>query len=732
METSHLMRRKAQLFYLAIAIPALMSLAACGGGGSGSATIKSVVISPTSATVPVNTTTQFTATVNLSNSTTTTNTAVTWQVNGVAGGSSTTGTIAPSTTDVQVGIYTAPAVAPGGTDNGQVDVTAVATQTTTGTTTTPVTVTSNTAVVTIGAGEGLAVNPLTTTVPAGASRLFAATLNSVADPSATWTISPTAGTGQTASDIGSIDPTTGLYTAPFFPPPGGSITVTAKDGSATAIATATIVFSDASLKGPFAFSYSGDNLSGFQAVAGSFIADGAGTIVSGVEDIDSFSTGASTALAISGNYVVGPDGRGTITLNSGQQSEGTLQFALTTNQHASVIRFDRNVTGSGNIDQQNLNDLTSSPTVVSGPYVFSVAGADSSFNPMGLVGKFAANGSGVIPTAGTTPILDAKINGIATTEDTSLTGSYSFDASRSGSGRGTITLASNTTHSIEYAFYIVDSTHLLLVEIDHTAFLAGDMFSAPVGNSFSATELTAGKYAFTNGGTTTMAAYATGGIFTSDGGGNITGGTADSNIGGTVTSGSALGSCPYTVNNPTGRIDLKLFTGTGACPGGASASVAEFAMYQTSADSAVMLELDSAATANGVAYLQQITPAAVSGIFALNLGGQGNFHNSPASFQPDANGQLTLAATAISAGTLDINSFNSVFTGDPLDPINSKLTAPDTTLGRGTAMILGTDPAVTYNVAYYVVDGNRALVFGMDTVRTVTGIVNRQSPPPAN
>jgi hypothetical protein len=132
--------------------------------------------------VPVNTTTQFVATVNLSNSSTTTNTTVTWQVNGVAGGNSTTGAIAPSTTDVQVGIYTAPAVAPGGTDNGQVDVTAVATQIDTGTSTTTTTVTSNTAVVTVGAGTGLAITPTTTTVPARGSHQFAATLNSVADP----------------------------------------------------------------------------------------------------------------------------------------------------------------------------------------------------------------------------------------------------------------------------------------------------------------------------------------------------------------------------------------------------------------------------------------------------------------------------------------------------------------------------------------------------------------------
>ncbi len=219
------MLRKAQLFFaLAVVVPSLFTLAACGGG-SGATKITSVSITPTTATVPVNTTTQFVATVNLSNSSTTTNTTVTWEVNGVAGGNSTTGTIAPSTTDVQVGIYTAPAVAPGGTDNGMVDVTAVATQLDSSTGMTTTTVTSNTAVVTVGAGTGLAITPTTTTVPAGGSHQFTATLNSVADPNATWTISSSNG-----GDIGSIDPTTGLYKAPSFPPPGATITVTASTG----------------------------------------------------------------------------------------------------------------------------------------------------------------------------------------------------------------------------------------------------------------------------------------------------------------------------------------------------------------------------------------------------------------------------------------------------------------------------------------------------------------------
>src|SRR2546425_9300954 len=61
-------------------------------------TAVSVTISPTSATVAAGGTQQFTATVQ-----NTSNTAVTWQVNGVTGGNATVGTISSS------GLYTAPA-----------------------------------------------------------------------------------------------------------------------------------------------------------------------------------------------------------------------------------------------------------------------------------------------------------------------------------------------------------------------------------------------------------------------------------------------------------------------------------------------------------------------------------------------------------------------------------------------------------------------------------------------
>jgi hypothetical protein len=382
--------------FLAVAL--ILGLSACGSssGSGGSATVTGITLTPTAGTVNLNTMFDITASVQLSN-TNSTNTTVTWQVNGIGGGNSTIGTIVNSPDDSQVGIYTAPKIAPT-TNNGQVSITATAPQNPSSTTDTNV-VTSNIATITVGAGLGLAVSPTTATVGAGGSFQFSALLNDVADANATWTVSSTTPGCDTC--IGSINRTTGLYTAPPAPPPGATVTVTATDSTVspaqTATATVTIAFSDQSLSGPFAFSYSGDDESGFMAVAGSFVADGNGHIQSGVEDVDGFSTAGPKHYQIAGTYKVGADGRTGVLLNSGLPGASTWQFALTSNQHALMIRFDRSTTGSGTIDQQNLNDISTLATIT-GPYVFSGLGADLSFLPMGIAGKFTASGSSTLQT----------------------------------------------------------------------------------------------------------------------------------------------------------------------------------------------------------------------------------------------------------------------------------------------------------------------------------------------
>ncbi|MGC2333439.1 MAG: hypothetical protein WA581_18460 [Candidatus Acidiferrales bacterium] len=698
--------------FFAFGIACALILAACGGG-SGTSTVTSVAITPTSASVPINGTAEFTATVNLtsSNSVTSTSTVVTWEVDGVAGGSSATGTIVASTTDEQVGIYTAPGVVPS-TNNGQVNITAVAPQnpSSTTSTTSSTTITSNTVVVTIGAGNGLAITEQTTTpVPAGSPRQFAATLNGLNDPNATWSVSSANG-----GDVGTINALSGYYVAPEFPPPGGTVTITATDPTVPAPVTATvqIVYSNHSLNGPFAFSYSGNDSDGFMAAAGSFVADGGGNITSGIEDIDSFLLGVSTGVSFTGTYVVGPDGRTTATVDTGH-GVATWQFALTTNQHAVMIRFDSNKVGSGSgtIDQQNLNDLTTSPTVVMGPYAFSASGTDGSFKPMALAGEFTSTGSNVLTASGS--MVDVNDGGSVTTESPSVNGGYTLDTANSGTGRGTLTLPSTTASQLQFAFYVIDSTHLHIIEIDGNDFLAGDMYTgAGSGASF------AGTYVFTAGGTSTTGvggAYAEGGVFVSDGS-SITGGALDTNDAGTVTTNATVSTGAFSVNGATGRIDLTL------------SGSSEFAAYQTAEGTAVMVELDSAGISTGLAYSQVTADADVAptpGSFAFLLGGQGMFHEVSGSAQPDTEGQLDLDGAAISGGNFDINNFNATYKSDPVNTTNSTVTAPGTN-GRGTAVLEGENPDVTYNLVYYLIDGNTALLFDQDATRVGIGSIARQ------
>jgi hypothetical protein len=724
-------RRICGLLLLPVAMAGLLSISSCGGTAVG--TVTAVTISPTAATVQINETAEFTAQVAVtSSSTSTTTTIVTWYVNGVAGGNSTTGTIGTSTLDALVGVYTAPAVVPN-INSGQVNITATTPQVPGSTTNTNL-ITSNTAIATVGIGSGLSVTPPTATVPAGGPQQFSAILNNVTTTQGiTWSVSSSEG-----GNIGSISPT-GIYTAPPSPPPGNTVTITAQFGTTTATATASISYSQASLTGPFAFSYSGNDSGGFVAVAGSFNADGQGNI-SGVEDSNRFSVGVATQVPFIGTYVMGADGRATVKVNlgsgsgAGQGTVQTWQLAMANFQHGVLTRFDAGNTGSGTVDQQNLNGLTTALTALSGPYVFSVAGADAAFFPQGMAGKFSANGAGQI--TGGSPILDVNNSsnpaGRVATEDRSLAGTYTMDTTFPGRGRGTLTLSSTSTGSIQFAFYIVDttaseqSTQLHLVEIDTASYLGGDAYAAPTGSSFNAASLPSGNYPFTVGGTSPTGAYAAGGVFVSSGSGG-TSGVIDSNNAGTVTSDTTLGTCTYTVDPTSGRIDLLLSTASGTCAAGPSTTTQEFAIYQSAQGPAVMLELDATAISTGSAFAQTTTiPTGLTGSFAFGLAGQGIFHNAPAKYQQNLSGQLTLNGLASVSGKIDINNFSAVFPGDLIFVTNTTLKAPNTTSGRGTAVIQGMNPNVTYNVAYYVVSADTVLLFDSDTTRVLIGTITSQ------
>ena len=178
-----------------------------------------VTITPTSANVVAKQTQQFSATVSG-----TTNSAVSWQVNGVSGGNSSTGTISST------GLYTAPAV----TAKTSVTITAVSGADTTKSANAAVTITP----AATSQPVSIAVAPTTASVVAGKTQQFSATVSGGSDTAVAWQVNGVTGGNNSTGTIN----TSGLYTAPTVSSTL-SVTVTAvssADNSKTASAAVTV------------------------------------------------------------------------------------------------------------------------------------------------------------------------------------------------------------------------------------------------------------------------------------------------------------------------------------------------------------------------------------------------------------------------------------------------------------------------------------------------------------
>jgi hypothetical protein len=181
-------------------------LAACGGGGGGSSTPPppsqiTVAITPASGSVLLGETLSFSATVSNSS-----NTSVSWSVNGIPGGSAQAGIISAG------GLYTAPADLPPGA-TVQVTATSQADPNR-----------SSAASITITSDISVSLSPINTSVELGAAQPFHATLTSSGKPDQTirWGLSGAACPG----NCGTVD-ANGNYTAPAILPSNPNVTLTA-------------------------------------------------------------------------------------------------------------------------------------------------------------------------------------------------------------------------------------------------------------------------------------------------------------------------------------------------------------------------------------------------------------------------------------------------------------------------------------------------------------------------
>jgi hypothetical protein len=671
MRSGSLLRKTIRLsFFLTLASAVVLSVAGCGGGRSGPviptpSLAVSVVVFPGAATIPISTAATPSTIVFTAQVYNTDNTAVTWSA---MGGGSFSGST-----------FTAP------TTPGMVTVTATSAASSSAVATVTVTITAQ---------QTVTVSPAAVAVLAGGTQSFTASAGGAA---VTWSVIAPGG-----GNPGMID-ANGNYTAPPTPPTGGIVTVKAATAGGSGVANVTILFSNASLtvNQPYGFSYTGEDTAGFFAVAGTITFDGKGNVLSGGEEDVNSGNGIVTNQITGGTYEVGPDGR-TVAMVTTSAGTATWQITVVSPTHCLLVRFDTVATGSGTLDAQNPVEFSIGS--ISGSYSFALSGINATGFPEAIAGNFFANGNGSF----TNGIFDVNDAGTVTQSDESVAASINVLAFNSSTGRGTLTLTSTTTGTLNFVFYVVDETHLKLVETDTVPVLAGDFFSAP--NSITLASLTANTtYVFSVGGNVTAGPYGAAGAFTSNGTGAITGGMQDLNAAGKIFTEalSSSGSSYSITPGATNRILLTLAHG---------GNVFTYGVYLTASGNLEMVELDSnVVSANGMGFPQSSTATPV-GTYAVNLTGVSGDSNGN---EEDINGSIAIPGNSTIGGYLDINDAGTIF---PNLQLTSSTIASVTTFGRGTLLLqTGQGNPFTFNMAYYVVNSQTAVLVEVDGQRVLIG-----------
>jgi hypothetical protein len=459
--------------------------------------------------IHVNETQQFTATVNSPD------TAVAWQVNGVAGGNSAVGTISSA------GIYTAPATVP---DPDTVTITAVAHVDSSASTSVLLEIWPAPQVT-------VSISPLDPSVNINATLQFTATVQNTADTAVQWQVNGIAGGNST---IGMIS-ATGLFTAPSAVPSPAVETVTAVSHADSTKSASTHVaitnLQNGLLNGPYAFQISGPDSNGYmRAAIGSVAFDGLGGF-NGILDLNyPAMPGAESALQFTGSYMINQDLRGYMTFNFSP----ALTFAFTVNAaggDAKLVEYDaRGTHYAGSMQKQTPADFTLAK--VAGDYAFSLYGVTSTGEREAAAGRFHADGAGNISDAA----LDIKEGTEIAQSLSNLTGTASLTDTTHG--RGTVTFVQSSTTLVHFSFYMTNSGDIFVLSTDpvpsDNPLLLGRVLSQ-TGGPFSNASL-AGPAVFTQWGTSGGSnSCLMVGQWTSDPGTKMLNGNFASNCGGVVT-----------------------------------------------------------------------------------------------------------------------------------------------------------------------------------------------------
>jgi hypothetical protein len=490
-------------------------------------------------------------------------------------------------------------------------------------------------------------------------------------------------------------------------------------------------FSNANLKGSYAFSMSGqDGTSGsFLARVGSFNADGNGNITAALEDVN---VGGSFRQAVSftGTYSIQSNGKGTLTLNGALGGGLQLSIALNSASQGVMTQTDLAATSSGNFSLQSATAF-SNPGIA-GNYVFDVSGgATSNGAPVSAIGEAVTDGNGNV-TGGVFDTNDGNSTTGPSGPQTLAASTYAVDTTSNGTtfGRGTITLA-----GLSFVFYIVDSTHLKLLEEDTNADTLGDALKQPGGIPATTAAWSAGSFVFAIGGSGvlgTAGPVARAGRFTTSGSGTLSTVALDDNNDGTVRStGTTLSNTTYAIDATAGIAGSGRGTLTFT---DASLGTFSFVFYLVSPTQAVIQDTSAGIIGDGTMLAQSgtISASSLAGNYVFNWSGVVLPSSGNVGFEEDFVGQYAEASSASLSGAVDFVELGTT-SNHPLFS-NSAVSGSFSLIGNGngsndykvTISSSGVS-ANTFNFKAYIAAGNTVFLVGADSNQIIAGNASLQT-----
>lgn len=582
--------------------------------------------------------------------------------------------------------------------------------------------------------------------------LTAVVTNDPSNSGVDWSVECALPVTGTSSPCGSLSASHTASGTPvtYTPPttfPGSSLPVTilafaTAAHTQNAVAGLVVTGFTAMLKGTYVLQAQGMD-SGFNPYqfAGVVILDGKGNIASGEQTLNFFDPNPSAYVSkpdaiTGGSYFLGIDGRGTLNINTTDQDLGAngtelFTFVFLSSSQALITALPTStlsIAATGTMDLQS-----SSVTAPSAGYAFVMSGTDTfSGAPTAFGGIFNIDSPNTI--SGNGSVGDQNFAG--TVVDSSTVTGTVLNPDPYGAVTISLTIPLFSSGVYQFTGYIVDATHIKLIESDTGGI--GSTIGLAIGQGSATGTFTddtsfAGTYVFgvpgqdlTNSSSYFPDSATSVGVFTADGAGNFTSGISDTFLQENSLEGTAGAQISasfgglYSVTHPGDGHVRAAFTHFSPEPIGNFTPLFFFFLTGNGNPALVLAsgDINYGFLGAGIAYPQAAAPVTYGGTYGVNIVQQnGGLLNA---------GEGPMAATA-SAGTLsglldiDTNflpSLDTPFTG-------TFAAAPDAN-GRSSGTFTGPFVFSPFAAEYYAIDSGHGFFVETDLTNVIapTGVVS--------